>query len=273
MGAFSNGRPVSAGGSGQPPPRPPPAWHAQLEKMQTNPLLSGSQPGLPLRGGSSGFGGGSGAPITGYGALATGQSRAGLGGASDPRGDGYWGAKPPAFIRSGGGGGGSSGMYGTGSPLDVNANKRKYSDVWAPSGATGKVGKQPKPPGKSPNSSKPPAKAPGAHDARFGYTGKHVTTKSREQMDIEAHAGVTSSLELAKLTWVLFFGRMPEDGHESVKYGTHPEGTKLAKTICPFHCATQTDRAQCGGRASLRLPRLTPVTRYSLRGRSGKPPK
>ena len=162
MGAFSNGRPVSAGGSGQPPPRPPPAWHAQLEKMQTNPLLSGSQPGLPLRGGSSGFGGGSGAPITGYGALATGQSRAGLGGASDPRGDGYWGAKPPAFIRSGGGGGGSSGMYGTGSPLDVNANKRKYSDVWAPSGATGKVGKQPKPPGKSPNSSKPPAKAPGA---------------------------------------------------------------------------------------------------------------
>ena len=76
-----------------------------------------------------------------------------------------------------------------------------------------------------------PAKAPGAHDARFGFTGKHVSTKSREQMDIDAHAGVNDSLELAKLTWVLFFGRMPEEGHDSVKYGTHPEGTKLAKTL------------------------------------------
>ena len=151
MGAFSNGRPVSAGGTGYPapPPRPPPSWHsaslnAQLDKMATNPLLAGgSAPAPPAR--PSGGGG----PITGYGALAAGGDARGYGGVggSRGRGDGYWGPKPGAGY---GGGGGYAGS---------DAGKRKYGDVWAPSGAGGTFGKQPKAP-KSTSGS--PKKVPGA---------------------------------------------------------------------------------------------------------------
>ena len=142
---------MSAGGTGYPapPPRPPPSWHsaslnAQLDKMATNPLLAGgSAPAHSAR--PSGGGG----PITGYGALAVGGDARGYGGVggSRGRGDGYWGPKPGA------GYGGAGGYAGS------DAGKRKYGDVWAPSGAGGTFGKQPKAP-KSTSGS--PKKVPGA---------------------------------------------------------------------------------------------------------------
>ena len=152
MSFFSKGRPVSAGGSGQPPAAP--RYASQLEKIASsaNPLLGGSQPSWHggSGGGGAGVGGGGGrAPITGYGALA--------GGA---RGDGYWGPKPS---RGGGGGCGGGGMGqhdayddddGPGRMRDDTSRKRKHDDVWRPNQTTGKLGKQPKPP-KSPSSSQP----------------------------------------------------------------------------------------------------------------------
>ena len=131
-----------------PSPSPPvvasASLNAQLDKMATNPLLAGgSAPAPPAR--PSGGGG----PITGYGALAAGGDARGYGGVggSRGRGDGYWGPKPGAGY---GGGGGYAGS---------DAGKRKYGDVWAPSGAGGTFGKQPKAP-KSTSGS--PKKVPGA---------------------------------------------------------------------------------------------------------------
>ena len=125
MGAFSNGRPASAGGTGQAP-----SWHssgtqsALARAAGANPLLANPS-FAPMAGGGGGgryasFGqqGGGAAPTTGYGALA----RGGAGG----RPEGFWGPKPGA----GGNGGGFS--------------QPSSRDVWTPSGTSGFVGKQPK---------------------------------------------------------------------------------------------------------------------------------
>ena len=123
MGAFSNGRPASAGGTGQAP-----SWHssgtqsALARAAGANPLLAANPSFLAGGGGgryaSFGQQGGGSAPSTGYGALA----RGGAGG----RPEGYWGPKPGA----GGNGGGFS--------------QPSSRDVWTPSGTSGFVGKQPK---------------------------------------------------------------------------------------------------------------------------------
>ena len=122
MGAFSNGRPASAGGTGQAP-----SWHSSGTQSAlaraggANPLLANPR---IAGGGGGGYGAlarGGAAPTTGYGALAHG----GAGG----RPEGYWGPKPGA----GGNGGGFS--------------QPSSRDVWTPSGTSGIVGKQPKGPG------------------------------------------------------------------------------------------------------------------------------
>ena len=131
MGAFSNGRPQSAGGTGQL------SWRGGLSNMASapNPLMQGGAfPGAPPRASQlpppppvRGYGGG------GYGALAqAGRASSGMGGMGSGRGEGYWGPKP-------GGGGGSIGGHA--------GDKRKYpgsDDVWKPNDTAGKVGKQPK---------------------------------------------------------------------------------------------------------------------------------
>jgi ATP-dependent RNA helicase DHX57 len=139
MGAFSNGRPASAGGTGQAP-----SWHsagtqsALARAAGANPLLANPSfaPNVGGGGGSGGryasFGqqGGGSAPTTGYGALA----RGGAGG----RPEGYWGPKPGA-------GGGFS--------------QPSSRDVWTPSGTSGFVGKQPKGTGQANKKPKPAAGA------------------------------------------------------------------------------------------------------------------
>ena len=116
MGAFSKGRPTSAGGTGQPP-----SWHssgtnAALAKAGgANPLLLSGNPSFAPGGGGGHRTTQSAAPVTGYGALTTGRPQ------------GYWGPKPGA---------GSGGGYAQPS--------KSQGDVWAPTTSSGFVGKQPK---------------------------------------------------------------------------------------------------------------------------------
>ena len=124
MGAFSKGRPESAGGTGQPP-----SWHssgtqsALAKAGGANPLLVQANPSFGAGGGarSTSFGqqGAGGAPVTGYGALARGNTL-------NARPEGYWGAKT-----------------GTGAGQGY-AQPSKGKDVWTPAGTSGFVGKQPK---------------------------------------------------------------------------------------------------------------------------------
>jgi ATP-dependent RNA helicase DHX57 len=169
MGIFTKGRPVSAGGTGQPPAAP--KWQQQLAKVAGggNPLLSGAGGG-GMGGGGGGGGGGGSAPLTGYGAVASssaaarsflagGGSFGAVGGSSGGAGrsDGYWGAKPGTAASYGGGGGGSSSQM---MQQDGGANKRKYADVWAPNQQTGFTGRQPKAP--KPAKSNKPKKVEGS---------------------------------------------------------------------------------------------------------------
>ena len=68
--------------------------------------------------------------------------------------------------------------------------------------------------------------------------GSGMVPKSAEQKDLDAHPGVTTSIELAILTWTHLYARTPDPNNEAVKYGTHPEGTKLAKTFSSAPGAT-----------------------------------
>ena len=47
-----------------------------------------------------------------------------------------------------------------------------------------------------------------------------------------------TGLELAILSWTHLYARTPDPNNDAVKYGTHPEGTKLAKTFSSAPGAT-----------------------------------
>ena len=86
--------------------------------------------------------------------------------------------------------------------------------------------------------SPPAASGATAGGKTMSRDGTGMVPKTTEQKDIDAHPGVTTSIELAILTWTHLYARTPDPNNEAVKYGTHPEGTKLAKTFSSAPGAT-----------------------------------